>query len=65
MCLVLPICILTSCSSVLCALMALGMFMVLKVMSSSMSVMSPPLLVVFFGCAYGGVRYFFVVYIYV
>ena len=38
--LVLPMCILISCSSVLCVLMALGMFM--KLMSSLISVMSPP-----------------------
>ena len=37
MCLVLPMCILTSCNSVLCVLMALGMFMFVKVMSSFMS----------------------------
>ena len=37
------LCILTSCSSVLCVLMALGMFMFVKVMSSLMSMMSPPL----------------------
>ena len=42
MCLVLPICILISCSSVVCVLMALGMFMFVKVMSSLISVMSPP-----------------------
>ena len=42
MCLVLPMCILISCSSVLCVLMALGMFMFVKVMSSLISVMSPP-----------------------
>ena len=41
MCLVLPMCILISCSSVLCVL-ALGMFMFVKVMSSLISVMSPP-----------------------
>ena len=40
MCLVLPMCNLISCSSVLCVLMALGMFM--KVMSSVISVMRPP-----------------------
>ena len=39
MSLVLPICILISCSSVLCVLMALGMFV--QVMSSLISVMSP------------------------
>ena len=32
MCLVLSMCILTSCSSVLCVLMALGMFMFVKFM---------------------------------
>ena len=37
-CLVFPMCILTSCSSVSCVLMALGMFV--KVMSSLMIVMS-------------------------
>ena len=42
MCLVLPMCILFSCSSVLCVLMALGMFMFVKVISSLISVMSPP-----------------------
>ena len=42
MCLVLPMCILISCSSVLCVLMAVGMFMFVKVMSSLISVMSPP-----------------------
>ena len=41
MSLVLPMCILISCSSVLCVLMALGMFMFVKVMSSLISVMSP------------------------
>ena len=40
MSLVLPMCILISCSSVLCVLMALVMFV--KVMSSLISVMSPP-----------------------
>ena len=40
--LVLPMYILISCSSVLCVLMALGMFMFVKVMSSLISVMSPP-----------------------
>ena len=38
MCLVLLMCILTSCSFVLCVLMALGMFMFVKVMSSWISV---------------------------
>ena len=42
MSLVLPMCILISCSSVLYALMALCMFMFGKVMSSLISVMSPP-----------------------
>ena len=42
MSLVLPMCILISCSSVLCALMALGMFMFVNVMSSLISVLSPP-----------------------
>ena len=40
MCLVLPMCILISCSSVLCVFMAFGMFV--NVMSSLISVMSPP-----------------------
>ena len=39
MSLVLPRCILISCSSVLCVL---GMFMFVKVMSSLISVLSPP-----------------------
>ena len=47
MSLVLPMCILISCSSVLCVLMALGMCMFVKVMSSLVSVLSV--------CAYGGV----------
>ena len=42
MSLVLPMCILISCSSVLCVLMALGMFKFVEVMSSLISVMSPP-----------------------
>ena len=42
MCLVLPMCILTSCSSVVCVFMALGMFMFDKVMSSLMSAMRVP-----------------------
>ena len=41
MSLVLPMCILIRCSYVLCVLMALGMFMFVKVMSSVISVMSP------------------------
>ena len=40
--LVLPMCILINCSSVLCVLIALGMFMFVKVMSSLINVMSPP-----------------------
>ena len=39
--LVLPMCILISCSSVLCVLMALGMFMLVKIMSFLISVMTP------------------------
>ena len=42
MSLVLPMCILISCSSVFCVLMALGMFLFVKVMSSLISVISPP-----------------------
>ena len=42
MSLVLPMCILSSCSSVLCVLMAFGMFMFVKVMSSLISVMTSP-----------------------
>ena len=42
LCLVLPMCILISCSSVLCVLVAVGMFMFVKVMSSLISVISPP-----------------------
>ena len=41
MSLFLPMCIWISCSSVLCVLMALGMFMFVKVMPSMISVMSP------------------------
>ena len=41
MSLILSMCILISCSSVLCVLMALGMFIFVKVMSSLISVMSP------------------------
>ena len=41
MSLVLPMCILISCSYVLCVLMVLGMFMFVRVMSSLISVMSP------------------------
>ena len=39
---VLPMCILISCSYVLFVLIAFGMFMFVKVMSSLISVMSPP-----------------------
>ena len=42
MCLVLPMCILISCSSALGVLMAMGMFIFVKFMSSLISVMSPP-----------------------
>ena len=42
MSLVLPMCILISCSSVLCVLMALGMFMFVKVMPSLISLMRTP-----------------------
>ena len=60
LCLVLPIGILPSCSSVVCVLMALGMYMFVKVMSFLMSVMSPPpSLFVFPVCAYGGVVGYF------
>ena len=38
---VLHMCILISCSSVLCVLMALGMFKLVKVVLSLISVMSP------------------------
>ena len=41
MSLVLPMCILISCSSVLCVLMALCMLMFVKVMSSLISVVRP------------------------
>ena len=44
MSLVLPMCIFISCSSVLCVLVALGMFMFVKVRSSLISVMSPLLI---------------------
>ena len=54
--LVLPMCILISCSSVLYVLMALGMFV--KVMSSLIRVMSPSLFV-FTVCVYGGVVGYF------
>ena len=59
MCLVLPMCILINCSSVLCVLMALGMFMFVEVMSSLISVMSPHSLFVLSVCAYGGVVGYF------
>ena len=52
MSLVLPMCILISCSSVLCVLMALGMFMFVKVMSSLFSLMSPLLVCAFCLCVW-------------
>ena len=55
MCLVLHMCILISCSSVLCVLMALGMFVFVKVMSSLISVMSSAPCLCCSVCAYGGV----------
>ena len=55
---VLPMCIWISCSSVLCMLMTLGMFMCMKFMSSLISVMSPSLFVPSV-CAYGSVVEFF------
>ena len=61
MCLVLPMCILTSCSSVLCMLLALGMFKFVNVMSSWMNVMSPSLFM-FPVCAHGGVVGIFLVF---
>ena len=55
-----PMCILISCSSVLCVLMALGMFMFVNVISSLISGMRPHHLFVLSVCAYGGVAgYFF------
>ena len=39
---VLPMVVLIRCSSVLCVLMALGIFIFVKVVSSLISVMSPP-----------------------
>ena len=61
MSLVLPMCILFSCSSVLCVLMALGMFMFVKVMSSLISVMSPLLVCALCLCVWwcSGVSYVF------
>ena len=50
-------CILIRCSSVLCVLMALGIFMFVKVMSSLISVIN--LLVFASVCAYGGVVVYF------
>ena len=41
-CFVFVMCTLTSCSSMLCALMVLGMSVVVNVMLSLISVMSPP-----------------------
>ena len=53
--------IVTSCISVLCVLMALGMFMCVNVMSSLMSVISPLLVCVpcLGVCAYCGVVTYF------
>ena len=63
MCLVLPMYILTSCSSVLCVLMALGMFMFVKLMSSLISVISPPPCLCFLSVhIYGGVVGYFCVF---
>ena len=45
MCLVLPMCIFTSCNYVLCVFMALGRFMLVNVMSFLISVMTPSLFV--------------------
>ena len=59
MCLISPMCILISCSSVVCVLMALGIFLFVKVMSFLISVMSPPSLCVLSVCAYGGVVGYF------
>ena len=50
MSLVLPMCILISCSSVLCVLMVLVMFV--KVMSSLISVMSPLLVCALYLCVW-------------
>ena len=58
MSLVLPMCILISCSNVLCVLMVLGMLMFVKVMSSMISLMSPSSLFVLSVCGYGGVVFF-------
>ena len=59
MSLVLSMCILIGCNSVLCVLMALGMFMFVKVMSSLISVMSPPPCL----CSlYGGIVRYFIVF---
>ena len=63
MCLVLPMCIFTSCSSLLCVLMALGMFMLVKIMSSLIRGMSPPL--VYVPCLYGGVVGYFLCFSFV
>ena len=57
MCLVLPMCILISCSFVLCVLMALGMFMLVKVVVLDQCAESPSLFVLSV-CAYGGVVFF-------
>ena len=53
MSLVLPMCILISCSSVLCVLVAVGMFVCVKVMSSLISVMSPLLVCALCLCVWG------------
>ena len=51
-------CILMSCSSLVRVLMVLGMFIIMNVRSSLISVMSP-LLFVLSVCAYGGVMGYF------
>ena len=58
--LVLPMCILISCSYVLCVLMALCMFKFVKVMSSLIRVITPPPPCLCLSvCAYGGVYGYF------
>ena len=59
MCLVLPMCIVISCSFVLCVLMALDMFMFVKVILSLICVTSPPPCLCSLVCAYGGVVGYF------
>ena len=59
MSLVLPMYILISCSSVLCVLMAFGMFMFVKVMSSVISVISLLLDCALSVCPYGGIVGYF------